>query len=62
MKMILHNFNYEGKERVNMEFWIDENINGNWKKVYQVVDSKTRGHGAGVVVVNLPKSLLREDQ
>ena len=43
--MILYNINYNEKERVNMEFWIDENNDGNWKQVYQLTDPGTNGDG-----------------
>ena len=39
IKMVVYNFNANGKENVNMELWIDENNNGNWKKVHQWIDS-----------------------
>jgi hypothetical protein len=39
MKMIVYNFEQNGKVNVNMEIWVDRNNDGNWTKVDQWIDS-----------------------
>ena len=39
MKMIVYNFEQNGKVNVNMEMWLDRNNDGNWTKVDQWIDS-----------------------
>jgi hypothetical protein len=39
IKMIVYNFEQNGKVNVNMEMWLDKNNDGNWTKVDQWIDS-----------------------
>ena len=43
-KMIVYNFEQNGKISVNMEIWIDEDNDGNWIKIDQWIDSGRWGN------------------
>jgi F5/8 type C domain/PKD domain len=46
-KSIMYNFQQNGKTVVKLEIWVDPNLDNNWQKVYDFVDSGGLGTGGG---------------
>jgi hypothetical protein len=43
----MYNFQQNGKTVVKLEIWVDTDLNNNWQKVYDFIDSGGWGTGGG---------------